>query len=106
MSLLNERFGKKLIIANTEQDWQKLLTTLRTKSRLHIVGVVLEPMPVIALDLIMGQKSISGSPVGSPPVLATLLEFAARHNIASQAEHFPMSRVNEALEHLEAGKAR
>ena len=35
-----------------------------------------------------------------------MLEFAARHNIAPQTEHFPMSRINEAFAHLEAGKAR
>jgi alcohol/geraniol dehydrogenase (NADP+) len=35
-----------------------------------------------------------------------MLDFAARHNIAPQVEHFPMSKVNDALEHLAAGKAR
>lgn len=51
-------------------------------------------------------KSISGSPTGSPAAIATMLEFAARHNIAPQVEHFPMSQVNEALAHLIDGKAR
>jgi alcohol/geraniol dehydrogenase (NADP+) len=35
-----------------------------------------------------------------------MLEFAARHNITPQTEHLPMSRINEAFERLEAGKAR
>ncbi|HWD19254.1 MAG TPA: alcohol dehydrogenase, partial [Verrucomicrobiae bacterium] len=30
----------------------------------------------------------------------------ARHKIAPVTEHFPMSRVNEALDHLRAGRAR
>jgi uncharacterized zinc-type alcohol dehydrogenase-like protein len=38
--------------------------------------------------------------------MQTMLEFAARHGISPQTEHFPMKRVNEALAHLEAGKAR
>jgi uncharacterized zinc-type alcohol dehydrogenase-like protein len=38
--------------------------------------------------------------------MATMLEFAARHNIAPQVEHFPMSKVNDALAHLISGKAR
>ena len=38
--------------------------------------------------------------------MATMLDFAARHDIAPQTEHLPMSRINEAFEHLEAGKAR
>ena len=56
--------------------------------------------------MIAGQKSISGSPTGSPVAIETMLDFAARHKIAPQTEHFPMSRINEAFERLEAGKAR
>ena len=35
-----------------------------------------------------------------------MLDFAARHRITAQTEHLPVSRVNEAVEWLEAGKAR
>jgi len=35
-----------------------------------------------------------------------MLDFAARHGIAPQVEHFLMSRVNDALEYLRAAKAR
>ena len=34
-----------------------------------------------------------------------MLDFAARHNITPQTEHFPMSHINEAFERLESGKA-
>jgi alcohol/geraniol dehydrogenase (NADP+) len=61
---------------------------------------------VVPVELLAGQNSISGSPLGSPATLAKMLEFCARHNIAPVTENFPMSRVNEALEHLRAGKAR
>jgi uncharacterized zinc-type alcohol dehydrogenase-like protein len=35
-----------------------------------------------------------------------MLEFCSRHEIAPVTENFPMSKVNEALEHLESGQAR
>jgi uncharacterized zinc-type alcohol dehydrogenase-like protein len=35
-----------------------------------------------------------------------MLEFAARHHITPKTEHFPMSQINQAFAHLEAGKAR
>jgi alcohol/geraniol dehydrogenase (NADP+) len=35
-----------------------------------------------------------------------MLAFSARHGIAPIAETFPMSKVNDAIEHLRAGKAR
>ena len=54
----------------------------------------------------MGQRSISASPTGSPVDITDMLEFSARNNVAPQTEHFPMSRINDAFERLESGKAR
>ena len=95
-----------LVTVNVPLDWPVIINALAPKGRLHVVGAVLEPIPVAAFSLIMGQKSISGSPVGSPSTMATMLDFCARHGIAPMVEKFPMSRVNEALEHLRSGKAR
>ncbi len=95
-----------IVTVNVSLDWSALLKTLKPNGRLHVVGAVLEPMPISAMDLILGQKSVSGSPTGGPAMLATMLDFAARHKIAPQVEHFPMSQVNEALEHLASGNAR
>jgi uncharacterized zinc-type alcohol dehydrogenase-like protein len=91
---------------NVSLDWKAIMGTLAPKGHLHVVGAVLEPMAIDAMDLIGGQRGISGSPIGSPTALTRMLDFAARHRILPQVEHFPMSRVNEALEHLRAGKAR
>ncbi len=91
---------------NVPIDVPGLLDTLAPKGRLHVVGAILEPMPVPAFGLIMRQKEISGSPTGSPTAIDHLLEFCARHSIAPITETFPMSKVNDALEHLRAGKAR
>jgi len=35
-----------------------------------------------------------------------MLAFSARHAIAPVVETFPMSKVNDALEHLRSGRAR
>jgi uncharacterized zinc-type alcohol dehydrogenase-like protein len=91
---------------NVPLDVPALLDTLAPNGRLHVVGAVLEPMKVPAFGLIMGQKEVSGSPTGSPSTLDRMLDFSARHGIAPVTEMFPMSKVNDALEHLRAGKAR
>lgn len=91
---------------NVPMDWPALMNTLAPNGRLHVVGAVLEPIPVAAFPMIMGQKSVSGSPTGSPVDIENMLAFAARHNVTPQTEHFPMSRINEAFERLESGKAR
>jgi alcohol/geraniol dehydrogenase (NADP+) len=95
-----------LCTANVTLPWEAILGSLAPKGRLHLVGAVLEPIPVAAFTLLAGQKAISGSPLGSPATTAMMLDFCARHDIAPTIEKFAMSRVNEALEHLRAGKAR
>jgi uncharacterized zinc-type alcohol dehydrogenase-like protein len=91
---------------NVPLDVPGLLETLAPQGRLHVVGAMLKPMEVPAFGLIMGQKSIAGSPVGSPTAIDHMLAFSARHSIAPVVEFFPMSKVNDALEHLRSGKAR
>ena len=91
---------------NVPLDWNGLLGALAPNGRLHMVGAVLEPIPVPVFTLLMGQKSVSGSPTGSRGAIDSMLNFAARHQVLPQTEHFPMSKVNEAMDHLRAGKAR
>ncbi len=91
---------------NVTLDWNAYLGTLAPKGRLHNVGAVLEPMAIPAFSLIMGEKSVAGSPLGSPALTATMLDFCARHDIYPIVEEFPLDKVNEAMAHLEAGKAR
>jgi len=91
---------------NVPLDWDRYLAALGPKGRLHVVGAVLEPIPVPAFSLITGQRSVSGTGLGSPATTARMLEFCTRHGIAPQIETFPMSAVNDALDHLRAGKAR
>jgi uncharacterized zinc-type alcohol dehydrogenase-like protein len=95
-----------LSTVNADLDWDLYLSVLAPKGRLHVVGVVPSPIPVPAFTLIGGQRGVSGSPVGAPGTVRRMLEFCARHRIEALTEHFPMTRVNDALEHLRQGKAR
>jgi uncharacterized zinc-type alcohol dehydrogenase-like protein len=63
-------------------------------------------MSVSPFPGLIAQKSISASPVGSPPVLSMMLDFAARHNILPKTETFLFSQINEAVEKLRKGKVR
>jgi len=91
---------------NVTLDWDAYLTALAPKGKFHNVGAVLEPMQIPAFSLIMGEKTVGGSPIGSPALTKTMLEFCVRHDIYPQVEEFPMHKVNDALQHLESGKAR
>ena len=100
------QFDLLISTVNVKLDWNAYIGTLKPRGRLHVVGATLEPMDLGAMPIIMGQKAVSGSPVGSPATIATMLDFAARHGIEPKTEHFPMANVNDAMEHLHAGKAR
>jgi uncharacterized zinc-type alcohol dehydrogenase-like protein len=95
-----------LSTVNAKLDWDLYIGLLGPKGRLHLVGVVPEPIPVPVFPMIAAQRSISGSPSGAPATVNAMLDFCVRHNIAAITEEFPMSKANEAFAHLEAGNAR
>ncbi len=99
-------FDLILSTVNVKLDWNLYLNTLRAKGRLHFVGATLEPLDIGAFSLIGAQRSVSGSPVGSPETIATMLDFANRHDVKPVVEVFPMDQVNEAIARLESGEAR
>jgi uncharacterized zinc-type alcohol dehydrogenase-like protein len=92
--------------ANAQLDWDSLIGALAPKGRLHIVGAVVQPVPISVFSLLVAQRSVSSSPAGSPIDTLDMIDFAARHDISPQTEHFPMSQINEAIKRLESGKAR
>jgi uncharacterized zinc-type alcohol dehydrogenase-like protein len=91
---------------NADLDWGTYIAALRPKGKLHFVGVAPNPISSQLFPLIMGQKSISASPLGSPVTVSQMLEFAARHDIEPITEIFSFEQVNEAMDKLRNGKPR
>ena len=103
---LRNKFDFIISTVAVDMDWRKLAATLAPKGRLHFVGLVPGALNLQVLDIMSQQRSVSSSPVGAPQVIAKMLDFCARHNIKPQVEMFAMSDINEAMQHLEDGKAR
>lgn len=99
------KFDYIVSTVNVKLDWNLYASTLAPQGRLHFVGAVLEPLDLSLFPLLMGQRSVSASPVGSPATIATMLEFALRHDIKPVIETFSFERINEAIAHLEKGDA-
>ncbi|MBE2180247.1 MAG: NAD(P)-dependent alcohol dehydrogenase [Chthoniobacterales bacterium] len=95
-----------LVTVNVPLDWGAYIETLAPRGRLHFVGAVLEPLNIGVFPMLVGQRSVSASPLGSPATTARMLDFCARHGVEAVTESFPMSKVNDALAHLESGRAR
>jgi uncharacterized zinc-type alcohol dehydrogenase-like protein len=87
-------------------DWNAYLGTLRRQGRLHVLGAVPAPLDIANTELMMANRSVSSSPSGSPTTALTMLDFAARHDIAPVCETYSFDQVNEAVDHLRSGRAR
>ncbi|GAA6134796.1 NAD(P)-dependent alcohol dehydrogenase [Oceaniserpentilla sp. 4NH20-0058] len=99
-------FDMIISTVNVSLNWNAYMGTLRAKGRLHFVGAVLEPLNISVFPMMLAQRSVSSSPVGSPAIIAQMLEFAVRHGIQPQVEIFDKENINQALDHVREGKAR
>ncbi|WP_312671665.1 NAD(P)-dependent alcohol dehydrogenase [Pseudescherichia sp.] len=104
LKALAGQFDLIINTVNVDLNWQPYFEALAHGGNFHTVGAVLKPVP--AFTLIGGDRSISGSATGTPYELRKLLRFAGRSKVAPQTELFPMSQINEALQHVRDGKAR
>ncbi|MDF7659154.1 NAD(P)-dependent alcohol dehydrogenase [Erwiniaceae bacterium L1_54_6] len=105
---LNALAGQFDLIISTvavDLDWKPYYQALARQGKFHTVGAVMKPFEVPAFSLIVGDRAVTGSSTGSPGQLRALLKLAARVDIAPTVEEFPMSKVNDALDHVRAGKA-
>lgn len=99
-------FDVILSTVNADLDWNAYIAALRPKGRLHLVGVVPNPLSTQLFPLIVGQKSLGGSPLGSPTTVNRMLDFASRHGVEPITEYFAFEEVNTALDKLRHGKPR
>jgi uncharacterized zinc-type alcohol dehydrogenase-like protein len=76
------------------------INLLRRDGNITLVGAPERPLPVSAFGLIMGRRSLSGSPIGSIAETQEMLDFCGEHNITSDVEVIPIQKINEAYERL------
>jgi len=100
------RFDYILSTVNVKLDWNLYLGTLAPRGRLHFVGATLAPLDIGVFSLIGAQRSVSGSPVGSPATTAKMLDFANLHQIKPEIEKFKFADINKAIARLRSGEAR
>ena len=99
-------FDFLLSTVSADQDWQALVNSLRPKGTLCVVGVPPSSMSIQAFPLISGQRSVAGSPIGSPRDLHEMLDVAARHDVKAITERFQMAKANDAIAKVKKGKVR
>lgn len=106
MKKLEGSFDFLLSTVNADQDWGGYVSALRPKGSLCIVGVPPSPIALQAFPLVGGQKSLAGSPTGSPSDIAEMLDVAARHSVKAVTERFAMDKANEAVAKVKKNQVR
>jgi alcohol dehydrogenase (NADP+) len=81
-------------------DINAYINLLRRDGNITLVGAPQKPLEVSAFGLIMGRRSLSGSPIGGIAETQEMLDFCGAHNITADVEVIPIQKVNEAYERL------
>src|SRR5256712_12193159 len=85
---------------SADHDINAYINLLRRDGNITLVGAPEKPLAVSAFGLIMGRRSLSGSPIGGIAETQEMLDFCGQHNITADVEVIPIQKVNEAYERL------
>lgn len=82
------------------------ISGLAPDGTLVVLGIGEGDIQAGPVDLIMGRRSVMGSPSGSRHDLRDALTFAAKHGVAPDVTEIPLEQANETIARLAEGKAR
>jgi uncharacterized zinc-type alcohol dehydrogenase-like protein len=73
---------------SADHDINAYIHLLRRDGNITLVGAPEKPLAVPAFGLIMGRRSLSGSPIGGIAETQEMLDFCGQHNITADVELF------------------
>jgi uncharacterized zinc-type alcohol dehydrogenase-like protein len=85
-------------------DWKLFVSLLKPNGRLNFVGA--GGSLNIPIPMLLNNKAISGSAIGSSGMIYEMLQFAARHKIKAKTELFPLEKVNDAIKKIKDNQIR
>jgi uncharacterized zinc-type alcohol dehydrogenase-like protein len=92
------RFDFILDTVSAKHDYNAYLGLLRRDGTMMLVGAPEEPAPLAAMQLLAKRRRLVGSAIGGIRETQEMLDFCARHGIASDVEVIPIQKINEAWE--------
>jgi uncharacterized zinc-type alcohol dehydrogenase-like protein len=85
---------------SANHDINAYIGLLGRDGNLTLVGAPEKPLQIAAFNLIMGRRSLSGSPIGGLAETQEMLDFCGKNNITADVEVIPIQKVNEAYDRL------
>jgi D-arabinose 1-dehydrogenase-like Zn-dependent alcohol dehydrogenase len=104
---LQKMGGAKVILttAPNAAAQQEMIGGLGVDGVLLIVGAPFEPLQISVVPLIVGRRGIQGWPSGTAMDSEDTLRFSAYSGVRPMVEKFPLTKVAEAYERMNSGKA-
>ena len=85
---------------SADHDVNAYIQLLGVGGNMTLVGAPEKPLAVAAFPLLLGRRSLSGSPIGGIPETQEMLDFCAAHAITADVEVIPIQGINEAYERM------
>ncbi len=85
---------------SAEHDINAYIHLLARDGNMTLVGAPEKPLPLSSFALLMGRRSVSGSPIGGIAETQEMLDFCGQNNITSDVEVIAIQQVNEAYDRL------
>lgn len=93
-----------LCTANAGFQWNPVLMALKKRGKLVLIGF--PDLAFNSTDLIAHELTITGSLIGNPETMRSMLDFSQQHSITPLVELMPLSEVNHAIERVKQNQAR
>jgi D-arabinose 1-dehydrogenase-like Zn-dependent alcohol dehydrogenase len=84
----------------------ELIDGLGPTGKFVVVGISTDPIEVTPLQLIVGERSLQGSAVGTPTDSEDTLGFAELSGVRPLIETYPLERAGEAYARMMSGNAQ
>ena len=84
----------------------ELIDGLAPTGKFIVVGISTDPIEVTPLQLIVGERGIVGSAIGTPTDSEDTMTFAKLSGVRPMIETYPLERAGEAYARMMSGKAQ
>jgi uncharacterized zinc-type alcohol dehydrogenase-like protein len=105
-SKLANNFDVILNTVSSDLPLQEYFTALKPMGKLIMIGLGSSNVTVPAPALVLGQRTVGGSWIGSPSMIDEMLNFSARKKVNVKTENFAMADVNKGIKSVRENKVR
>ena len=105
---LQELGGAQSILATAPNSkaMSELIDGLAPSGKFVVVGISNDPIEVTPLQLIVGERSVTGSAVGTPTDSEDTMSFAELTGVRPMIETYPLEKAAEAYARMMSGNAQ